>query len=74
MRLDEVDRETMLRAAITKASHRVRRGRPLWALVRDICCVGSNSAGQICCELGWNPDADAARQLPPRAPRSSEGG
>ena len=66
MKLEEVSRETMLRAAHWYAAAHAKRGRPLWAFVMDICCVGSTSAYAICRELGWDPDARANRELPPR--------
>jgi hypothetical protein len=40
------------------------RGVPLWAFVRDLCCVGSTSASEICQSLGWDPHQDAAKALP----------
>ncbi len=37
---------------------------PLWAFVRDLCCVGSTSATEICASLGWDPHQDASKPLP----------
>lgn len=62
----DVDRLCLLRSA---HSHVARgktkwRGRPLWAFVRDLCCVGSTSAAEICASLGWDAHQDASRPLP----------
>lgn len=63
-RLDRVDRELMLRAAIRQMSRDRKIGVPLWAVVMDTCGVGSTSATEICVELGWNPAAKATDELP----------
>lgn len=65
-KIEDVNRETMLRAAHAHAKTVFKHARPLWAFVRDICCVGSSSAYAICRELGWDPDAKALSPLPPR--------
>lgn len=65
MKLEEISRGFILRAAINQMSRQRRRGRPLWSLVRDLCGVGSGSGHAICRELGWNPDADGYESLPP---------
>ncbi len=36
---------------------------PLWAFVKDICCVGSTSATKICRECGWDPDQETRVKL-----------
>jgi hypothetical protein len=68
LRLEEVDREKMLRAALDVMSDYRKLYRPLWSIVGDVCCVGSTSAKRICRELGWDPDADAKAELPRRTP------
>lgn len=37
------------------SSHRNKR-RPCWALVMELCIVGSTCAADICCEAGLEPD------------------
>jgi hypothetical protein len=64
MRIDEVSREWMLRAAHRLTARQHLRRVPLWSWVGQICCVGSGSAHTICIELGWNPHAYADRPLP----------
>ncbi len=66
--LDSVNRETMLRSAHGMTKVMLKKGRPLWAFVRDLCCVGRTRAHSICREIGWEPDADAFKPLPPRKP------
>ena len=68
MKREDSERETLLRTAIYYAGDHRKRNRPLWALVRDICCVGSTSAAEICAGMGWNPEANASDTLPPRKP------
>lgn len=65
-KLEDISRETLLRSAHWHAADRHKKGRPLWAFVRDVCSVGSTSAFDICREIGWNPDANASMTLPPR--------
>lgn len=60
-RLSQVDRAWMLRNAVRMASK--KRRIPLWALVRDICSVGSHSAHEICREMGWNPEQPASWKI-----------
>lgn len=64
-RLDQVDREWMIRGAWSLAARHHKRNVPLWSFVRMVCCVGAGSGQQICRELGWNPDAMAHEELPP---------
>lgn len=65
---DSVNRETIIRSAHGMAKVMLKKERPLWAFVRDLCCVGSTRAHSICLELGWEPDANAFKPLPPRKP------
>ena len=66
-RLEQVGCEWLLRSGI----HMAKQGRycyssdPLWSLVADLAGVGSTSATQICRELGWNPNQEAGKELPP---------
>ncbi len=64
--LDNVDRECLLRSAHSHAARGKTRWRkvPLWAFVRDLCCVGSTSATEICQSLGWDAHQDASKPLP----------
>jgi hypothetical protein len=62
-RLEAVPRDLMVRNALTYAI-RGRRREPLWAVVADVCGVGSTSATQICVELGWDPHQEAGKPLP----------
>ena len=72
MRLDEVSREWMLRAAHSLTAKKHLRRLPLWSWVGAICCTGSGSAHTICRELGWNPHAYADKPLPSASFTSSE--
>jgi hypothetical protein len=63
MRIDEVSRETMLRAAHRLTARQHKRGVSLWSWVGSICCVGCTSAHQICRDYGWNPDERAEKEL-----------
>lgn len=60
-RLEKVDREAMLRAAVRMTR---QRGRSLWGVVGEVCGVGSTSAHEICRELGWEPSEEATKPLP----------
>jgi len=53
-RLEECSRAMMLSGAMY-LSRTKYRSRDAWALVADICGVGSTSAVQICRELGIDP-------------------
>lgn len=53
-RLELCPRYILLCNALSNAT-RGRRTDPLWAVVRDLCGVGSTSATEICLELGWDP-------------------
>ena len=64
MRLDEVNREWMIRGAHRLAARQRKRLIPLWSFVGAVCWVGSTSATMICRELGWDPDAPADKDLP----------
>lgn len=72
MKLEDISRGFMLRAAIENMSHHRRRAVPLWSLVRNLCGVGSGSAHAICRELGWNPDAAGTDEIPPEKPPVQE--
>lgn len=62
-RLAKVDRKMILFNAVHMTSKYRKRCVPLWAIVRDICSVGSHSAHEICREMGWNPDQPASWKL-----------
>lgn len=62
-RLDEVPPIYLLRNAVHMTSRYRKTGVPLWAIVRDLCGVGSGSAQQICVEMGWNPHQPATHKL-----------
>ena len=68
MKLEQISRGFMLRAAIGAMGRRQRQKHPLWGLVKIICGVGSTSAHEICRELGWNPEASGHHLLPPEKP------
>ena len=53
----------MLTNAHALLRHKYRK-TPLWALVVDVCGVGSTRGAQICREFGWNPDQDGSKRLP----------
>ena len=55
--LDAIDRRVMLLNAISVAAES-KINRPLWAVVRDVCGVGSTTATKICRELHWNPGCE----------------
>ena len=66
MKIDEIDaipRCRILRNAIQSMPKSQLKGRPLWGVVRDLCGCGSSMAVEICLEIGWNPDADAAEKF-----------
>lgn len=64
VRIDEVSKEWMLRAAHRLTARQHKRGVPLWSWVGAICCTGSGSAHTICREYGWDPSAPADCELP----------
>ena len=64
MRIDEVSKEWMLRAAHRLTARQHKRGVPLWSWVGAVCSTGSCSAHTICREYGWDPSAPADRELP----------
>lgn len=64
MKLENIDREWMLRGAISMIPRSEKKGIPLWSIVASICCVGSTSACEICRSIGWNPHARAVDALP----------
>jgi hypothetical protein len=66
MRIDQVDREYMLRSAHRMTARKHKQGIQLWVWVRDVCCVGSTSALLICHEYGWDATQHAMKALPPR--------
>lgn len=61
--LQRVDRKIMLENAHRLLSKKYGK-RALWAMVSDICSVGSTSACQICNDLGWNPHQPSNQKLP----------
>lgn len=71
MKLEEISRGFILRSAIRLANGlRRNRDRTLWAIVAEICGVGSTSAQQLCREQGWNPHVTAkAARLTEMEPR-----
>ncbi len=62
----DIDRVGLLRSAHLHIAQGKTKWRktPLWVFMRDLCCVGSTSAGEICASLGWNAHQDAAKPLP----------
>lgn len=66
MKLKDVDRETILRAAHAEMRTMRKMRTPRWAWITRVCCVGSTSAHDICEDLNWAPDISAHLPLPPR--------
>lgn len=63
-RLEQVGCEWLLRSGLRYAV-KGRRKEPLWSVVMSVAGVGSTSATQICKELGWDPNQEAGKELPP---------
>ena len=43
-----------------------RMSLPLWSVVRDLLCVGSTTAGEICEQHGFDPHQNISRRRPPK--------
>lgn len=61
MKLDSVDRKYLILNAIRMTSNYRKQQIPLWAIVRDLCSVGSTSAAEICQEIGMDPHSPASK-------------
>jgi hypothetical protein len=59
--LESIDRRFLLANAVNCA-HK-KRGRTLWAVVRDLCGCGSMRAYAICVEMDWDPHQQASKHV-----------
>jgi ribosomal protein S13 len=54
-RVDDIPRDDIIKSALRFLRATKRGKSPAWAVVRDLCGVGSTSAVQICEEIGIDP-------------------